>query len=557
MNKYPILSKLKSPTEVQKYSLNKLESVAAEIRQKIIELAKNNQIHYSSNLGIVELTVAMAKCFNFEKDKIIFDIGHQSYPYKMLTNRFNDVDKIRQYKHICGFQNIFESKYDYWSAGHAGTSLAALIGYSINNKNFLCSVIGNGSLENGESFEALNNIYKNKNTIIILNDNEMSISQPTTSINLITLKNKNKSKAFFNSLGFNYLYLAEGNNISKIVSLLNKAKKMCKNRPIVLHIKTKKGFGDVNASKDKTGFYHVINLNFPYKTFGEIAAKYLIKLTKKNKNIHILNPAMNIGSSFLKYQLAFPNNYHDFGISEECVVSTAAAMSLNKLTPVCVFYSTFIQRSVDQIIHDVGRMNLPVLFLIDKIGLSNDGDSHNGIYDISLIKAIPNSTITVPRNYQQLQQLIDLGIKNKKGPFFIRYPKIPYITQINTKQTKIEFGQWEYMIHKPKNKVCIVSYGPYIELIYSKIKNLNIDLINSVFVTKYDINNFKKLSKYNKIIFYEREHEGNLLFNDFCKSKFNKNQAISICYKGYIKHGNEKQLDIDLMMDIDSILKTI
>ncbi|MDE6645971.1 MAG: 1-deoxy-D-xylulose-5-phosphate synthase, partial [Malacoplasma sp.] len=431
----------------------------------------NKSLHFSSNLGIVELSLALLYVFDSPKDLILYDTGHQSYVHKMITNRWNKMDSIREYGGLSGFQNPSESEHDLISTGHSGNILSICQGYienSENKNNFLIPVIGDAALSNGLAFEALNNISFNKTPmLIIVNDNGMSISKNVGGLHKMMSKIQMskvvfwtekflkkslyksefgkkiywfifkcfekitgffKEKNFFEKLGFHYFGVIDGNNLKKVIHVLKRLKNLVKFGPIILHVKTIKGYGLKEAESDESGLFHSLNLSkLSVKedpSYGEVAANFLEKLILYNNNIKIINPAMTLSSSFLELSQKFPSNYEDVGIAEEHAITKAAGIALTNKKVFVSIYSTFLQRGYDNVFHDVSRLELPIVFLVDRADISyHDGDTHHGIYDLGFLKSIPNTVICSPSNKYELEKLISLGYENKKGPFFIRYSK--------------------------------------------------------------------------------------------------------------------------------------
>ncbi|MDE5767354.1 MAG: 1-deoxy-D-xylulose-5-phosphate synthase, partial [Malacoplasma sp.] len=573
-----------------------------------IELSKNKSLHFSSNLGIVELSLALLYVFDSPNDLILYDTGHQSYVHKMITNRWNKMDSIREYGGLSGFQNPNESEHDLISTGHSGNILSICQGYienSENKNNFLIPVIGDAALSNGLAFEALNNISFNKTPmLIVVNDNGMSISKNVggmhkmmskiqmSKIVLWTEKFLKKSlykyefgkkiywfifkcfekitgffkgKNFFEKLGFHYFGVIDGNNLKKVIHVLKRLKNLVKFGPIILHVKTIKGYGLKEAERDESGLFHSLNLSkLSFKedsSYGEVAANFLEKLITYNSNIKIINPAMTLSSNFLDLSQKFPFNYEDVGIAEEHAITKAAGIALtNKKVFVCI-YSTFLQRGYDNVFHDVSRLELPIVFLIDRADISYyDGDTHHGIYDLSFLKSIPNTVICSPSNKYELEKLIALGYENKKGPFFIRYSKDACL-DTNIKK-EFNFGSWIFLNKSKESKSCIISYGHFINEIYSNIKDKQIDLVNAIFITNYNKEFASKLlDSYQRIYVIEKVYDSNCLGDDLIKLAFEEKKKCLISKinikTSKIGFGDKKTIDKKLGIDIETILSKI
>lgn len=597
-----ILSSINSPGDLKKINKQDLDLVAQEIRAYLLSLSDKTDIHLSSNLGIVEIAIGSIYSFNMPNDKILYDTGHQCYTHKILTGRYQQMQKLRQPNGISGFPLLQESQYDLYGSGHSGSAISVAMGLLENNGNndYVVVMIGDASIVNGQSFEALNNFdNKNKRLIIVLNDNGMSISKSIGSIakylNKIKLSNffygaektakkvfspssdtnrffswlfntynwmeqKISGKNLFQLLGYQYLGPIDGNNIKKVIKAYDKAKWYSSQKPVVLHFKTRKGLGLIEAQNDTMGEYHSFG-NKHVDLIGSQVCNYLIKKTQIDKAIHVINPAMCLNCGMSEYATMFPNNYHDVGIAEEHAISFAAGMKMANLKPIVSIYSTFLQRGIDQIISDWSNMNINNLALIDRADLSTgDGISHHGIYDIGLLKNVKNATIVTFRNNKQMQQLIDLALNEKNNSYFIRYPKQYFNNlEINSDYDVVD-GDWENIISN-NNKTLILSYGPYINLIEQEIinKKMPVDLINAIYITNYNELNLKQLHKYEKIIVYERCFKpqlGNDITNYFCENKISKNISL-MAYNNQISFGKLNTLDKKENMDIESIFLKI
>lgn len=593
------------------YSLEKLKTMnndellflAKDVREKIISLSKIKNIHLASNLGVIELTIALLFSFDSPNDKLVFDTGHQTYAHKILTDRWDKFESIREDGGISGFQNELESNHDIASFGHSGTVLSfcqGLIESCNDSNNFLIPIVGDAAISNGISFEALNNISFNRTKmIIILNDNEMSISKnvgalhkalvefKTTSFFLKSYKIMNRlfnkkgfskkiyislyktysflenifiSKNIFQNLDFIYIGPIDGHNIKKMIKALNSAKYFSMTKAVILHVKTKKGFGLEKAVNDDIGKYHSsFATSDTLLTFGKCSANWLSQLIdNETKNIKVLNCGMTLATGFLNFSQKYYKNYEDLGIAEEHAVAKAIGIYYANTHVYVVIYSTFLQRSYDQI-HDISRLNLPICFLIDRANISyGDGDSHHGIYDISFLKSIPNSIICSPSNKSELEQLLEHSLINKSKPFFIRYSNDECIDEISQ---NFNIGDW-LMVISNNNKKLIISYGISINEIRDNIKDKNIDLINAIYITGYDRNNvITYLKKYKEIYIIEKCYYENNLYTDLVsiiyENKINTN-IFSYCIKtNKIGFGSKSKIEKFLNIDINEIIKQI
>jgi len=474
-----LLDKIKLPETLRELSAKQLEQIAAEVRQKIISVTSKTGGHVASSLGSVELTVALHALFESPKDKILWDVGHQAYAHKILTGRLDKFSTLRQYRGLSGFPNKDESPHDIFTVGHASTSITQALGLAkardlSGEKYSVVAVIGDGSLSGGLSFEGVNNVDGLKsNMIVILNDNEMSISknvgaiasyltQVSTSNTYIDLRNrieklvkriprvgvplfeaakklKDRTKhvvvsfkvdVIFEELGFKYFGPIDGHNIPLIMSTLYHAKEVP--GPVIIHVLTKKGKGYAPAEADPTRFHgtgpfeittgKALNGNGK-QTYTSVFGKTMAELGEKNSKIVTITAAMIDGTGLEEFAKRFPERFFDVGIAEEHAVTFAGAMAKGGFKPVVAIYSTFLQRAYDEIIHDVCLQNLPVVFAIDRAGIvGEDGATHNGIFDIAYLRCIPNLTVMAPGDDLELEEMLEYAVKHN-GPIAIRYPR--------------------------------------------------------------------------------------------------------------------------------------
>ncbi|MDE5651777.1 MAG: 1-deoxy-D-xylulose-5-phosphate synthase, partial [Ureaplasma sp.] len=388
-----------------------------------------------------------------------YDTGHQIYTHKILTNRIFELEKMRTVDTSGGLMQLSNNKYDHYSPGHSGNSLSVLCGM-YNEENYNVCVIGDSSLNNGLMFEALNYLGEKqfKKTIIILNDNEMSISKAKGALSSY-LKNIDPTNNFFTNLSIQYIGPIDGHNIDQLIKYIDKAKELSNSGPVLLHIKTIKGKGHKLAENDIIGKYHSIS-NSSSKRFGDCAYQNLINKLEKDKNLLIVNPAMNFGTGFV--DLLENKNYIDTGICEAHALSLASGFLLSNKKIFAIFYSTFLQRAYDQIIHDCIRFKIHLTLLIDRSDIApHEGDSHHGIFDVGYLNCLPNINIYAPRNFNQLNYLIDYSYNNSNvGIDAIRYPTKPYMNIELIDNLSIDINEFEYLI-KNDSKICLITYGPY------------------------------------------------------------------------------------------------
>ncbi len=475
----PILPKIESPQGIKGLSLNELIQLASEIRQRIIEVLSVNGGHLASNLGSVELTMALHYVFNSPEDKLIWDVSHQTYTHKILTGRNSRFDSIRQFKGLCGFSHPQESEHDHFHAGHAGTALSLALGVSKNRdltgrKEYILPIIGDATLTCGMSQEALNNISRDlKRFIIILNDNEMSISKnvgaithilsrmlsnPTTTRiyqevdNLLSkipgfgsllskqghkitesLKNLVSPAAFFEQYGLSYIGPIDGHDIKKLIDVFAGVKES--QWPVVIHVLTKKGQGMEEAVKNPVSYHGVkpfdpdtgkfLSTLSNDPTYPKIFGSHILKMAENDPSLVVVTPAMTAGSCLDPFIKKFPERCFDVGIAESHAVTFCGGLAYGgRMKVVCSIYATFLQRAFDNLFHDVCLQHLPVVFAIDRGGISGpDGSTHHGIYDIAFLNAMPNMVISQPRNGHLLKELLESSFTYGK-PTAIRYPNL-------------------------------------------------------------------------------------------------------------------------------------
>ena len=540
---------IKDPSFLNDLNYKQLDNLSTDIADYIVDATSINGGHLSSNLGVVDATIALCRSFDFSKDKIIFDVGHQSYTYKILTGR--SLDRLRQKDGVCGFQRMDESPYDHFEAGHSSTSIAVANGMAIardlkNEKYNIIAFIGDSSVANGLSFEALNDVAMQKHKIIIvLNDNDMSISHPVGGLSKLfrrygTSWIYEKTKAFFkillgwnklgrwiyqlgsnfknwikfhilrtnifDNLGYSYIGPVNGHDIKALEKAFKKAKYI--NKSVLVHIKTIKGKGYGPAENDKEGNWHGVApfdkqtgmpLNKPKFNWSEFYSDMLLKLMKENKKIVALVPGTGVGSYINKIHQEFPKRTIDVGIAEEYALTMAGGLSASGFHPVISIYSTFLQRAYDEISHDIARPNLNATLLIDRAGLvGSDGTSHQGIYDEAFLMSIPNTVIAMASNPGQSYSLLKESLNNH-GVFAIRYPKYDCQEIINYED--VAFGKWKKEL--VGEKIAIIGVGPEVEELKEKLKDKNVTLINAIYQKPIDLNCLDELLNYEKIIIYD------------------------------------------------------
>lgn len=474
-NDFKYLSSIKSPDDVKKLDEKELNELAAEIRQKLIQTVSKNGGHLASNLGVVELTLAIHKVFDSPKDKIVWDVGHQAYTHKLITGRYDVFDTIRQKDGISGFCHPNESEHDVFYSGHSGTSVSSAFGIAqakkINNDDsFTVAVIGDGSFTGGLVYEALNNAGRSKtNFIVILNDNEMSISPNVGSFakHLAKIRSKKRyvsmkaslenilckipfvgtkiadgvykiktsvknflyESTIFEKLGFRYMGPVDGHDISLVMEALNTAKEI--GGPVVLHVNTVKGKGYDFAEKDPSSFHGISNFDINTgewvsgnTTFGNEFGKLMCTMAEKDKRISVITAAMSLGTGLSEFSEKHADRFFDVGIAEEHAVTFASGLSKGGMLPVFAVYSTFLQRCYDEIIHDGALQNQKMVLAIDRAGfVGDDGETHNGLYDVAFLQSIPKVTVYSPTTYDEMKVAFGNAFYKDTDVVAVRYPR--------------------------------------------------------------------------------------------------------------------------------------
>lgn len=596
MEKYPNIINIKSPQDIKNKNLKELEEIAKEIRLFLIESLSKTGGHLASNLGVVEATIAMHYVFESPYDKIIFDVGHQGYVHKILTGRINEFPTLRKYKGLSGFLKYSESEHDIFEAGHSSTSIPAMCGF-LKAKELgedigeVIAFIGDASFQNGLSFSGLNFLSSQplEKGIIILNDNEMSISKNTGGLanifNKIRIRKsykvlrkitpkaiRNAIKGFvygnvslFNQLGYRYIGPIDGHNIKELIKYMKFAKDS--KESVILHIKTIKGKGYEYSEKDKVGKFHglgpfdittgeEINKDTNYESFGEGVCQVLIDLFKENKTLFGISPAMTYGAGLFKLQEKFPQRFIDTGISEEGSCVMASSLSRSGYIPILVSYATFFQRMYDEINHDITRTNSHVIMLSDRAGIvPGDGDTHQGIFDVSMLMPLPNIVICEGRNIDEIAFLLRLAISENK-PFYIRYPK----TKILKNEVKsFVYEPYKWLFIKPMKKVNVLSYGPVLEEINEITEGLDVGIINALFIKPFDKELIRKLDNTTLIIYediIETSSLGEIIKKYAFEEKLNIN-IITFSLANYVGTGSIIDLRAENRLDMMTLKNVI
>ncbi|MDD4302990.1 MAG: 1-deoxy-D-xylulose-5-phosphate synthase [Bacilli bacterium] len=574
---------IKGPEFLKELNYRSLDLLSEKIRREIIDKTSKYGGHLSSNLGVVEITIALHRMFNFKHDKLIFDVGHQSYTHKILTGR--SLEYLRNRNGVSGFQKICESYYDCFEAGHSSTSLSAAQGFALNRdargeKYDVVAVIGDGSIVNGLAFEALNNISHNNNkVIIILNDNEMSISRPTGGMGRFfakistasgytnfkisyrrfmfktrmghalynftsRIKNAIKQKlvptTYFDDMGFQYIGCIDGHNIKALEKAIARAKRTPKS--VVLHVATVKGKGYRYAENDTTGYWHGVtpfeiesgkpkNLHPEELSWSHLFSDLLTALMAERNDLVIISPATVKGSGLEDLFSTYPKRTFDVGIAEGHALTLASGLAVAGTHPIVSIYSTFMQRAFDQIIHDIARMNLNITFLVDRSGLVGlDGETHQGIYDESFLLSTPNTVVTMPSSDKEAKYLLNESLK-QHGPFFIRYPRDLLKKNHLIQEENHQFGKWIMERVANSKRVAVIAVGQLLRSLKELIieADLDVTLVNALFLKPHDQEMLSSLSEYETIVIYDA------YATEFGFASYLKTKLCEMSYKGQIK----------------------
>ncbi len=613
------LSKINSPQDLKKFKISHLKALAQEIRELIIEVVSKNGGHLAPNLGVVELTLALHYVFDSPKDKIIWDVGHQCYTHKIITGRKELFPTLRTYQGLAGFPKRSESVHDILDTGHSSTSISAGLGIATalrlkKKEGKVIAVIGDGAITAGLAFEGLNNTgFQKENLIVILNDNEMSISPSVGALssfiskrltgnlarfvkkelekfipkfpggeNLLHLLKKGEDilksaltpGALFTVLNFEYVGPVDGHDLESLIEILENIKKM--EGPIVFHVLTKKGKGYPFAEKDPETFHGVgpfeiksgkvlKSLNEP-PSYTEIFGKTILRLAEMEPRLVAITAAMRLGTGLKPFSEKYPARFFDVGICEQHAVTFAAGLALEGMIPVCAIYSTFLQRAFDQIIHDVALNNLKVIFAIDRGGLvGEDGATHHGTFDLSYLRLIPNLVVMAPKDENELQHMLYSALKYP-GPIAIRYPRGPgHGVSLDWEFKEIPLGSSEIL--KEGKEVALLSIG---HPVYYCLKaawelekeGLSVAVINARFVKPLDEKTILEIAKKVPYIITVEENTliggfgsavAELLLENNFKGKFKR---IALPDK-FIEHGNLTILRKKYGLDSENIKKKI
>ena len=610
-----ILELINGPEDIKKLTGKELDILRQEIRDFLIGKISRTGGHLASNLGVVELTMAIYLVFDLPKDKIIWDVGHQSYTHKILSGRKGEFDDLRQYGGMSGFPKRKESPCDAFDTGHSSTSISAGLGLAqardvSGEDHFVVSVIGDGALTGGMAYEALNNAARiKKNFIIILNDNNMSISEnvggmsrylngirtgdgyldlkkyvtnvlsriPVIGDELIDKISRTKNGIkqllipgmLFENMGITYLGPVDGHDVKALSRALKEAKKL--DHAVLVHVITKKGKGYEPAEKNPARFHGVEPFDVvtgeskkekKFPSYTDVFSRTICQLAEKDPKITAVTAAMPDGTGLKRFSRLYPDRFFDVGIAEEHAVTSAAGMAAGGLKPVVAVYSSFLQRGFDQILHDVCIQNLPVVFAVDRAGLvGSDGETHQGIFDLSFLSAIPNMSIFAPKNMWELKAGLEFAV-SFGGPFAIRYPRGEAYRGLKEFHAPVEYGRGE-MLYEEKD-IALLAVGSMVstgEHVREKLKaeGWNCTLANGRFVKPFDEELVDRLAKNHWLVVTMEENvlQGGygLMVTRYIHKHYPHVKVMNIAIPdGYVEHGNVSLLRKGLGIDSDSVI---
>ena len=614
-----MLERIQKENDIKKLNSEELECLAGEIREFLVEKVSKTGGHLASNLGVVELTMALHLICDLPKDKIIWDVGHQSYTHKLLTGRKEGFEDLRSYGGMSGFPKRKESQCDAFDTGHSSTSISAGLGYvrarDLKHEDYtVISVIGDGSLTGGMAYEALNNASNLKtNFIVVLNDNHMSISEnvggmsrylanlrtadiytglkkgvtnalqqvPVMGDRMIEHIRKTKSSIkqlvvpgmFFEDMGITYLGPIPGHNLPMLCKALKEAKKV--EGPVLLHVMTTKGKGYEPAETAPDKFHGIGPFDIESgkvlakkdgDTYTDVFGKVLCDEASRNPDIVAITAAMADGTGLARFKKHYPNRFFDVGIAEEHGVTFAAGLAAGGLKPVFAVYSSFLQRGYDQLIHDVALQNLPVVFGVDRAGLvGSDGETHQGIFDLSYLSCLPNMTILAPKNKWELSDMIKYAV-DFSGPIAVRYPRGEAFDELKEYRAPLEYGKAEVLYEE--SEILLLAVGSMVKTALTvreqlKEKGYSCSLVNARFVKPFDEELLLKLQKNHKLLVTLEENVQSGGFGEHVLEFMNTNgdgsmEVLNIAIPDvYVEHGNVELLRKETGIDADGIIGKI
>lgn len=612
-----LLPHVKQPGDLKSLSVEELASLAEEIRSFLIEKLSVTGGHLASNLGVVELTIALHYCYNSPKDKMIYDVGHQAYVHKILTGRMDRFDTLRQYDGLCGFVKRSESEHDVWEAGHSSTSLSAAMGMALardlkGEDHKVIAMIGDGALTGGMAFEALNHIgHERKNLMVILNDNEMSIAPNVGAMHNYlskirsdrhylwakdelevllkkipaiggklaksagrvkdSLKYMMVPGVLFEELGLTYLGPVDGHDLPKLIETFRQADNVT--GPVLVHVVTTKGKGYKPAEADSHKWHGIS----PYKIesgqvlkavgnpmYTEIFGRTLIELAEQDERIIAVTPAMPGGSGLVPFSKEFPARMIDVGIAEQHAATMCAALAMEGMKPVFAVYSTFMQRAYDQIVHDICRHNANVMFAIDRAGfVGADGETHHGVFDVAFLRHIPNLVLMMPKDENELRHMMKTALDYDDGPIAYRYPRVNVVGVPLDKELKsIPIGTWE-LLRKGEGYTVIAS-GPMLQVATEaaeamKREGLQVGVVNARFLKPLDEGMLRELARqHTKLIVLEEASEagslGSAVLEFYAKEEIQNAEARLMGIPDmFVEHGSIKEQRAEVGLTVEAV----
>ena len=591
--KTPLLDRVNVPSEMRSFSINELESLANELREFLLYSVGKSGGHLAGGLGVVELTIVLHYLFDTPNDNLIWDVGHQAYPHKILTGRKDQIESIRKKDGLAPFPSRSESEFDSFGVGHSSTSLSAILGMSeanqlLNPNKKHIAVIGDGAMTAGMAFEALSHMgHLKSNILVILNDNDMSISEnigglsnyfsriwaskiykgikksgasflkPLPQAYHLARKAETQMKALvapgtmFEELGLNYIGPIDGHNIKELKDVISNLKDF--EGPQFLHVITKKGAGLDPAEADRIGFHAIGKINAikqeksDQKKYQDIFSDWILDMAKKDNKLIGITPAMREGSGLVKFSKEFPERYYDVAIAEQHSVTFAAGLAAEKMKPVVAIYSTFLQRGYDQLIHDVAIQNLDVTFALDRSGLvGEDGPTHSGNYDIAYLRCIPNMVICSPSDEDETRKLLTTAYEYD-GPAAVRYPRgIGPNSKVEKSLKSVPLGK-SRLICEGNSEIIMLNFGALLNKAKKVAENLKLTLIDMRFVKPLDEKMLKKyLSKASMFVSIEdacvKGGAGSLV-QEFCSSeRINIQSVLFGIPDQFIEHASRNEM---------------
>lgn len=610
-----ILERINNPSDLKKLNTDEKIELAQELRDLIIDVTSKNGGHVASNLGVVELTIAIHSIFDLPKDKVIWDVGHQCYAHKILTGRREKFENIRKFGGISGFPKIDESEYDSFNTGHSSTSISVASGMArardiLNDKHEVIAVIGDGSLTGGMALEALNDAGSSKTNLkVILNDNEMSISKNVGGIPLYLSKVRTKKgytrsnrkikeitnkipligkpivkfahytkqiikravihNMYFEDIGFTYLGPVDGHNIKELEDILRRSKLI--NGPVLIHVVTKKGKGYKFAEENPDKFHGISAydkntgelIKTKAKDYSKVFGEKLVELAKKDKKIVAVTAAMKDGTGLTQFAKEFPDRFFDVGIAEQHALGLISGMAKEGLKPVLAIYSSFLQRGYDQLIHDIALSKMPVTICIDRAGVvGNDGETHQGLFDLSFLSSIPNIVILAPKNFEELERMLEYAV-NLNKPVVIRYPRGGENYKFE-KTEEIQYGKAEVI--QEGTDLSIIAIGKMVgraKEIANLLPEKSVEIINARFLKPLDKETIlKSIEKTRYAITIEdnliRGGLGTAVIEEVNKSNLENIKIKTFGYDDiFVEHGSVNELENKYKLSAEEISKNL